>query len=129
MCGIAGAIAGLPETEISSRVWGLLHGLAHRGPDDSGVFVRDGVAIGNTRLAIIDLEHGDQPKVIEDGRVAAVVNGEIYNFREIRKNLENLGHRFTSNTIDNRRLSSYIFIISPCTRGDSRANEKVLRKQ
>ena len=108
MCGIAGAIAGLPETEISSRVWGLLHGLAHRGPDDSGVFARDGVAIGNTRLAIIDLEHGDQPKVIEDGRVAAVVNGEIYNFREIRKNLENLGHRFTSNSDTECVLRGYM---------------------
>jgi len=79
MCGIAGAVAALPETEISDRIWRIVQELSHRGPDGSGVFAKDGVAIGNSRLAVIDLEQGDQPKVADDGKVAAVLNGEIYN--------------------------------------------------
>lgn len=63
MCGIAGAVAALPKTEISDQVWQMVHSLAHRGPDGSGVFARDRVAIGNSRLAIIDIEQGDQPKI------------------------------------------------------------------
>ena len=108
MCGIAGAVAGLPETEISDRVWRLVDGLSHRGPDGSGVFARDGVAIGNSRLAIIDLEQGDQPKVSEDGSVAGVLNGEIYNFRDVRKTLESRGHTFTSNSDTECILRGYL---------------------
>lgn len=74
----------------------MVAALAHRGPDDRGYFVGDGAAIGMTRLAIIDLASGQQPKEAAGGRLQAVFNGEIYNFRELRQSLVQGGHRFTS---------------------------------
>lgn len=69
----------------------------HRGPDDEGVFVDGAVGLGHTRLSILDLsEHGHQPMHDPQGRTWIVFNGEIYNFQEIRKDLEGLGHRFQS---------------------------------
>src|SRR6266566_2912179 len=68
--------------------------MAHRGPDDEGVYVGDGVAIGMRRLSIIDLGGGDQPISNEDGTVWIVFNGEIYNYQELRRDLEKRGHTF-----------------------------------
>jgi len=68
--------------------------LVHRGPDSEGEFVADGVALAMRRLSIIDLEHGDQPIANEDGSVVVIQNGEIYNYRELRHELEARGHRF-----------------------------------
>jgi len=70
--------------------------LVHRGPDSEGVFEDDGVALAMRRLSIIDLEHGDQPIANEDGSVTVVQNGEIYNYRELRGELERRGHRFAT---------------------------------
>ncbi len=70
--------------------------LAHRGPDSDGVFRAGPVALAARRLSIIDLEHGDQPISSEDGRVTVVQNGEIYNYRELRRELEGRGHRFST---------------------------------
>jgi asparagine synthase (glutamine-hydrolysing) len=66
--------------------------LAHRGPDDQGVFAAAGAAVGNQRLSIIDVEHGHQPFVSEDGRIALVQNGEIYNYVELMRELERDGY-------------------------------------
>ncbi len=68
--------------------------LVHRGPDSSGEFVDAGVALAARRLSIIDLETGDQPIANEDGTVHVVQNGEIYNYRELRRELERAGHTF-----------------------------------
>jgi len=68
--------------------------IRHRGPDDDGFHVEDGIGLGFRRLSIIDLEGGHQPLFNEDGAVAVVFNGEIYNFRELRRELEQLGHQF-----------------------------------
>ena len=68
--------------------------LVHRGPDSAGEFSGDGVAFAARRLSIIDLETGDQPIANEDGTVHVVQNGEIYNYRELRRELESAGHRF-----------------------------------
>ncbi len=68
--------------------------LVHRGPDSDGVFAGDGVALAMRRLSIIDLEGGDQPISGEDGTITVVQNGEIYNYRELRRELEGRGHRF-----------------------------------
>ena len=68
--------------------------LVHRGPDSSGEFVDGGVALAARRLSIIDLETGDQPIANEDGTVHVVQNGEIYNYRELRRELERAGHTF-----------------------------------
>jgi len=96
MCGIAGYWfkGGAPE---DARQW-LNEGVAslrHRGPDDRGVWFDGGVGLGHTRLSILDLSPlGHQPMVSRDGRWVMVYNGEVYNFREIRQELEALGHTF-----------------------------------
>ena len=86
MCGIAGVVGveGLEPRAFDKRV---LEALEHRGPDDSGVFEDDGVWLGMRRLAIIDLETGKQPVSNEDGSVTVILNGEIYNYRELRNEL------------------------------------------
>ncbi|HEY8825805.1 MAG TPA: asparagine synthase (glutamine-hydrolyzing) [Candidatus Limnocylindria bacterium] len=95
MCGIAG-IAGRDGGAAEGRVKAMLDRLVHRGPDDEGIGVSEGATIGARRLAIIDLVHGNQPMPNEDGSVLAVQNGEIYNFLELKADLEQRGHRFTT---------------------------------
>src|SRR5262245_23924954 len=70
--------------------------LVHRGPDSEGVFVDGGVGLAARRLAIIDLESGDQPISNEDGTATVVQNGEIYNYRELTRELARAGHRFAT---------------------------------
>src|SRR5437762_2830208 len=95
MCGIAG-VAGRDAEGAEDRVRAMLSCLAHRGPDDEGIGVSEGATIGARRLAIIDLVHGNQPMPNEDGSVIAVQNGEIYNFLELKSDLESRGHRFAT---------------------------------
>lgn len=78
------------------RLLAMCASVIHRGPDGEGYDVRDGVALGMRRLAVIDVHGGKQPIHSEDGAVRAVFNGEIYNFRELRAELELAGHRFAS---------------------------------
>ncbi len=95
MCGIAGIynLGGQPVN--SSELLAMMARLKHRGPDGSGVFIEDDIGLGQTRLAVIDLPGGKQPIFNEDRTVAVVCNGEIYNFQEIRRDLEK-NHRFSS---------------------------------
>jgi asparagine synthase (glutamine-hydrolysing) len=104
MCGIAGFVES-PSTASpfgleASRA--LVHRMCevirHRGPDDEGIWVNEGVALGMRRLSIIDLSTGHQPIHNEDQSVWIVFNGEIYNFRELRRELEAEGHRFYTST-------------------------------
>ncbi|MDP3936547.1 MAG: asparagine synthase (glutamine-hydrolyzing), partial [Deltaproteobacteria bacterium] len=95
MCGIAGIYdprhsVGL-STDVLRRMAGVIR---HRGPDDDGFFEDSVVALGMRRLSIIDLSTGRQPVSNEDGTIHAVYNGEIYNFRELRRDLESRGHTF-----------------------------------
>lgn len=92
MCGICGKFSpvGVQADEINQ----MLDVIAHRGPDDSGCYVRGNIGIGNRRLSIIDLERGRQPICNEDGTVWVVYNGEIYNYRGLRLQLEARGHVF-----------------------------------
>jgi len=96
MCGIAGILGrdGRPVTadELSS----MCAVLAHRGPDDEGAYLGPGVGISMRRLSIIDLTTGHQPVSNEDGSVWVVLNGEIYNYRELRHALECRGHHFST---------------------------------
>ena len=81
MCGIAGILG---ESDVDSRKWRveqMADALVHRGPDDEGHFDDDLVTLGFRRLAVIDLETGQQPIVLPERRLAIVLNGEIYNFR------------------------------------------------
>ena len=91
MCGIAGIVGGAPERDTLDA---MLASLEHRGPDDRGAFAGDGVALGMTRLSIIDLVTGQQPMSSDDGAARIVFNGEIYNFRAVRAELQAGGHRF-----------------------------------
>lgn len=72
--------------------------MTHRGPDNSGFHIAPGVGLGIRRLSIIDLQTGDQPISNEDGTITLICNGEIYNFKELRKELLAAGHRFKTNT-------------------------------
>ena len=95
MCGIAGFVDN-PRPAAEEIIGAQLLCQRHRGPDAEGAFVRGRGAIGQNRLAIIDVEHGDPPITNEDGTIGVVLNGEIYNFRELRRQLESEDHRFAS---------------------------------
>jgi asparagine synthase (glutamine-hydrolysing) len=94
MCGICGVIGVDPAPAGEAVVRRMLAALIHRGPDDEGVLVAPRAAIGMRRLSIIDLPGGGQPVWNEAGSVAVLYNGEIYNFHELRAELESLGHTF-----------------------------------
>src|SRR6266545_7442327 len=97
MCGIAGFWGNFPGDRLAM----MDAVLAHRGPDDSGIFLDDDVGIGlaHRRLSIIDLSPaGHQPMWDATGRVVIVYNGEIYNYRELRAELEAAGFSFRSNS-------------------------------
>src|SRR5437867_2463121 len=94
MCGIAGVVSGDPSVRSDRVVWRMLDSLAHRGPDDEGIESSSQATLGARRLAIIDLEGGHQPMANSRGDVIAIQNGEIYNFHELRHELEQGGHVF-----------------------------------
>ncbi|WP_137679124.1 XrtA/PEP-CTERM system amidotransferase [Aurantiacibacter suaedae] len=95
MCGIAGIFhCGTIKPVDPARVERMCDVLAHRGPDGSGVWTAPGVALGHRRLSIIDIEGSPQPMLTPDERVAIVFNGEIYNYRELRRDLIALGEQF-----------------------------------
>ena len=107
MCGIAGAVWINPDKRISSDVLErMTEVIRHRGPDDQGFFARSyaetliqnessmGIALGFRRLSIIDLESGHQPIANQDGTIWVVNNGEIYNFRQLRRELRRRGYTF-----------------------------------
>ena len=95
MCGIVGFThkRWVPD---SDRIRNAAATLIHRGPDQHGVFQSSLCSMGATRLKIIDLGLGDQPILSEDGDTAIVFNGEIYNHEDLRRELEKLGHRFST---------------------------------
>lgn len=92
MCGIAGILD--PRGVESSEVQRMADSLAHRGPDDATVHVEPGLGFGFRRLAIIDLVTGGQPIPNEDESVWVMLNGEIYNYQQLRRNLQQRGHKF-----------------------------------
>src|SRR5262245_5411841 len=101
MCGIAGEISLHPDVDVvAADIVTIMREMVHRGPDDEGFFEdpRRRVALGMRRLSIIDLHGGHQPIFNEDGSVVCVFNGEIYNFRILRSELERRGHRFRTAT-------------------------------
>ncbi len=99
MCGIAGRFNFDRTHPIdAAQLRAMTTALAHRGPDADGYHIADGIGLGHRRLSIIDLSTGDQPLANEDGTVWTVFNGEIYNFAEIRRELQTLGHAFRTQT-------------------------------
>jgi asparagine synthase (glutamine-hydrolysing) len=101
MCGIAGWI-NLDTTKPNHNAEPVLHSMCetivHRGPDSEGLWVDETVALGMRRLSIIDLKTGDQPVFSEDKSVIVMMNGELYNYREVRAELEKDGFKFVTKT-------------------------------
>src|SRR5215813_13023521 len=100
MCGITGWSTTdsnvPPRTGDRELLHSMCERMVHRGPDSEGLFVTNGAALGMRRLAINDLVTGEQPAFNEDKSVAVILNGEIYNYRELRYTLEKRGHSFRS---------------------------------
>jgi len=96
MCGIAGIVQWDRQSPAIEDVQAMCDAMTHRGPDDEGYYHDGRAALGMRRLSIIDLQTGHQPVSNEDGTVWVVFNGEIYNFRELRRELEGRGHRFST---------------------------------
>jgi asparagine synthase (glutamine-hydrolysing) len=106
MCGIFGIISAKRSIQRNLLEKGTL-ALAHRGPDDSGYFIGEGVGLGHRRLSIIDLEGGRQPMFNEDRSLCIVFNGEIYNFPVLRDELLSKGHRFETRSDTETILHAY----------------------
>lgn len=97
MCGICGIIHDDPSRPVGRHILEAMnHTMIYRGPDDEGYYLGRGAGLAMRRLSIIDVEGGHQPFLSEDGNAAAICNGEIYNFREIRDDLDGEGHIFRS---------------------------------
>lgn len=96
MCGIAGFVNHKEEKQKDLE--NMLSRIIHRGPDGSGMYFKDDVALGHRRLSIIDLEGGSQPMFNEDNRVSIVFNGEIYNYQELKEELLKCNHTFKTNS-------------------------------
>lgn len=99
MCGIAGIVSSDPGERIERElVHRMCQAIVHRGPDDEGLFAKHNTGLGMRRLSIIDLAGGHQPIFNEDGSIWVVFNGEIYNFPDLRPELEKAGHRFATHS-------------------------------
>ena len=94
MCGIAGFLTASKLQADILALKSMCNQIVHRGPDSAGYYVREGTALGHRRLSVIDLVGGAQPLPNEDGSLQVIFNGEIYNFAELRKDLEQRGHQF-----------------------------------
>lgn len=101
MCGITGWV-NLDQSNSKNHTEAVLHSMCerivHRGPNSEGIWMDDQVALGMRRLSIIDLHTGDQPVYSEDKSIVVMMNGELYNFREVKADLEKRGHKFVTKT-------------------------------
>jgi len=115
MCGICGIVdfRSPPDLPLLGR---MTNALRHRGPDGNGCYHDGPAALGHARLAIIDLVTGDQPMWTEDRSLAVVLNGEIYNFRSLRKALEARGHTFHTQSDTEVILKAYEEYGEDCAR-------------
>jgi asparagine synthase (glutamine-hydrolysing) len=108
VCGIVGIVACGRDLAVEEiRVASALGALSHRGPDGSGLVDGPGALIGHRRLAIIDLEGGAQPMASADGRFVITFNGQVFNYVELRQELEQLGHRFRTRSDTEVLLAAY----------------------
>lgn len=98
MCGIAGIATRDFRPIDPEGIAAMCAAMTRRGPDEEAFFLKPGIGLGLRRLSIIGLEAGRQPVRNEDGSIVVVMNGEIYNYREVRKDLESRGHRFATDT-------------------------------
>src|SRR3990172_9479601 len=98
MCGIAGELSFSKPVD-PDHIKRMMDAIVHRGPDDEGLYCADRIGLGHRRLSIIDLtESGRNPIWTADRSLAIIFNGEVYNYRELRAQLQSLGYSFTSET-------------------------------
>jgi len=108
VCGIAGLIQDIAEPTLEKSILGMVETIRHRGPDWQGIHVEAGVALAHARLSIIDLSpKARQPMISECGRYTIVYNGEVYNFPNLRSELEALGHSFRGSSDTEVILASF----------------------
>ena len=98
MCGIVGVCGWDAEPVQEQTIRQMLAMIKHRGPDQFGLYIDDSIGMGSARLSIIDLHSGQQPITNETNELWIVFNGEIYNYPELRTELEARGHRFSTET-------------------------------
>ncbi len=103
MCGIAGFV-GISDRQLLKKMCNIIQ---HRGPDESGFFIDDNVGLGNQRLSIIDVAEGHMPMQNEDKTITITYNGEIYNYLELKKELEEKGHRFSTRSDTEAIIHAY----------------------
>ena len=114
MCGIAGIVRWDGRPVLEDEIRAMCGAMVHRGPDDEGIYVAPGIGIGMRRLSIIDLGNGHQPLSNEDGTVWIVFNGEIYNYQELRRQLEQRGHIFRTGSDTETIVHLYEDVGSRC---------------
>ena len=107
MCGIVGFASRSKEYDKQTVLREMMQAIAHRGPDGEGSYVDELVALGHRRLSIIDLEGGAQPMYNETGSLVVVFNGEIYNFQQLKEELQALGHTFATRSDTEVLLHGY----------------------
>lgn len=99
MCGINGILHFESDRKVDfNLIKKMSNTLIHRGPDDEGIYIDGSVGLGFRRLSIIDLETGQRPIFNEDRSISCVCNGEIFNYKRLRKELESRGHQFKTNS-------------------------------
>jgi len=117
MCGIAGRYRFFPsasETETRSDIKKMLSVIRHRGPDESGIYLDENVGLGSVRLSIIDISSGQQPMCDASGEYWIVYNGEIFNYRELRKQIEKKGVKLKTNCDTEVVVQMYALYGSAC---------------
>jgi asparagine synthase (glutamine-hydrolysing) len=107
MCGICGVLNFNGSPADVNRIADMLGTLRHRGPDDSGIYTSGKIGLGHARLSIIDLACGHQPMQNADGTLCVSFNGEIFNYLELRRELEEKGHRFSTHSDTEVILHAY----------------------
>ena len=108
MCGLTGLYLSNNRSVEDRMLQRMTNSLAHRGPDDAGVWINDSIGLGHRRLSIIDLsQHAHQPMISRDDSIVLVFNGEIYNYRELKRELESMGVVFSSNSDTEVILEGY----------------------
>ena len=129
MCGFVGFTAvDFDEGVNRAIVKDMADRIIHRGPDDEGFFVNDDVAMGFRRLSIIDLEGSHQPMQNADGSVTVTFNGEIYNFQELRAELEGMGLRAISSESSRCTTSMRAIVLSGAARSSPSWHTRASRR-
>ncbi len=114
MCGIAGIIGKEGEAVGAEQIRQMTDAIVHRGPDEEGICAEGHVGLGMRRLSIIDLAGGSQPIYNEDRSIAIVFNGEIYNFKELRRGLVERGHKFSTHSDTEVIVHLYVEMGADC---------------